>query len=167
MIRYRTHWNRVIRTIEHEHMTEITFNECVHVTRPNWFDIIRQWKHDLDATHIFFKIMRRTKNHFWEDSPCAPCRAPCRCSADPVLHQEVFVRGGLHQGIEKDFNCHVNRWQQQSNKAAMVRLCPQEAAAAGAAPSLALTKIGDVSSAWRKWQSMGFNLVILQLYKGL
>jgi hypothetical protein len=63
------------------------------------------------------------------------------------LHQEVFVRGGLHQGIEKDFNCHVNRWQQQSNKAAMVRLCPQEAAAAGAAPSLALTKIGDVSSA--------------------
>ena len=116
---------------------------------------------------FFFKIMRRTKNHFWEDSPCAPCSAPCRCSADPVLHQEVFVRGGLHQGIEKDFNCHVNRWQQQSNKAAMVRPCPQEAAAAGAAPSLALTKIGDVSSAWRKWQSMGFNLVILQLYKGL
>ena len=33
-----------------------------------------------------------------------------------------------------------------SNKAAMVRVCPQDADAAGAAQSLALTKIGDVSS---------------------
>jgi hypothetical protein len=45
-------------------MTEITFNECVHVTRPNWFDIIRQWKHDLDATHIFFQNNAQNQESF-------------------------------------------------------------------------------------------------------